>query len=297
MELRGDFTSYSEILDLLQIVSIGKKTGEVLLNRDGESITIQLKEGRVVNFKTNVPFLNKLKERVKNGEVSLSEALKFILHYVAMWEKGRFSFLEKEIKDKPLDSVDTVTVMMDFTKEQDELTEELKELYKRNPFFSLSDSISEPVTLDREDWKLISLLSKGENLIKSIFTGANSFKTGLEKIKDLTEKGLLKEVKPAEIEEEKAPVTEKTKMAFVNPDLLEKVREVLVEAMGPMGEFLIEETFEDMEISNLPVNMIDTFVENLVEKIPDSCLIEGESCKDRLKEQIALILKGGANES
>ena len=294
MELRGDFSSYSEILDLLQIVSIGKKTGEVLLNSNGESITLQLKDGKVINFKTNVPFLEELKERVKKGEISLSEAVKFILHYIAMWEKGRFSFLEKEVKAEPIEEIDTIAVMMDFTKEQDEMGEKLKELFKKNPAFELSEDIGEPVTIDPESWKLISLLSKGNNLAKTIFYGAKSFKSGLEKMYILKEKGFIREIEGVSQPTTKEKETEE-KTGFVNPEVFEKIRELLVEAMGPMGEFLVEETFEDMEITRLPVNMIDTFVENLIEKIPDTCLIEGESCRERLKDEITLLLRGGAD--
>ncbi len=295
MELRGDFSSYSEILDLLQIVSIGKKTGEVVLNSNGESITIQLKDGKIVNFKTNVPFLEHLKDRIAQGEISLFEAIKFLLHYVAMWNKGRFSFLEREVNEKPIGEADTITIMMDFTKEQDEIPDNLKEFFKKNPRFELSEEIPEPVTLDREDWKLFSLISKGHKLAEAIFSGADSFKGGLERAYTFKEKGLIKEA--GEEEKEVKRTTEGSQQnAFVNPELFERIRELLIEAMGPMGEFLIEETFEDMDITRLPVNMIDAFVENLLEKIPDSCLINGESCREKLKGQITLILRGGANE-
>lgn len=296
MELRGDFSSYSEILDLLQIVSIGRKTGEVLLRNDGENIVLQVKDGRIVGFKTNVPFLEELNERVKKGTLPLSEAIKFILHYVAMWDKGKFSFIEKEINVESKDSIDTVAVMMDFTKEQDELGPELKELFKKDPVFELSEEVSDSVTLDPESWKLVSLLSKGNSTQRAIFYGADSFKSGLEKVYELKEKGLItevKEIKP-KVEEETG---KKEEADFVAPEVLEKIREHLVETMGPMGEFLIEETLEDMEISKLPVNLIDAFVENLVEKIPESCLVEGESCRERLKSQISHLLKGGADES
>lgn len=296
MELRGDFTSYSEILDLLQIVSIGKKTGEVLLNTNGKSITIQIKDGKIVNFKTNIQFLDQLRKRVINREIPLSEAVKFILHLVAMWEKGRFSFQEKSIGDETLGSVDTLTVMMDFTKEQDELPDELKELFKKNPYFILSEEIDNPVTLDTEDWKLLSLISKGKSLERVIFSKSNSFKEGLEKINNFLETGLIHEVKNPE-EQKKEIFYESKTENFVDEQQLEKIRELLIETMGPMGEFLIEETFEDMGISKLPDNMIDSFVVNLLEKIPDSCFIEGESCRERLKEEITSILKGGAHGS
>jgi len=295
MELRGDFSTYSEILDLLQIVSIGKKTGEVLLNSNGESITLQLKDGKVINFKTNVPFLEELKERVKKGEISLSEAVKFILHYVAMWDKGRFSFLEKRINEEPISEIDTIAIMMDFTKEQDELGEKLKEFFKKDPILELSENITEPVTVDPESWRILSLLSKENSLIKAIFRGANSFKSGLEKTFALEEKGLIRKVETISKSIAKKEEEKKEKTNFVNPEIFEKIRERLVEAMGPMGEFLVEETFEDMEITRLPVNMIDTFVENLLERIPDTCLIEGESCRERLKDEIILLLKGGGN--
>ena len=289
MELKGNFSSYSEILDLLQIVSIGKKTGEVLLSSNSESLILQLKDGEVTNFKTTISYLNNLKERVKNGELSLTEALKFVLHYVSMWEGGKFSFQEKDVTEEPIDNVDTLTVMMDFTKEQDEIGDNLKDLFRRNPSFKLSDgsNIKTAITIDREDWKLLSLLSKGESLVKAIFLGAKSFQSGLERVQSFLEKGLLEETDRSEENLEKE---EETKNRFVKPETLEKIKELLIEAMGPMGELLIDETLEDMELTGLPVSMANLFIENLVEKIPDSCLIEGENCKDKLREEITDIL-------
>jgi hypothetical protein len=67
MELRGDFSSYSEVLDLLQIISLGKKTGEVNLRNQNESISIEFKEGKIANFKSNLPLL-------KNSIQELKEA-------------------------------------------------------------------------------------------------------------------------------------------------------------------------------------------------------------------------------
>ncbi len=289
MELKGNFSSYSEILDLLQIVSIGKKTGEVLLSSNNKSLILQLKDGEVTNFKTNIPYLDKLKERVKNGELSLAEALKFILHYVAMWKEGRFSFLERDVTEESIDNIDTLTVMMNFTKEQDEIGNNLRELFRRNPSFKLSDgsNIEAAITIDREDWKLLSLLSKGESLVKAIFLGAKSFQSGLERVQSFLEKGLLEETDQSE---ENLDKEEETDNRFVKPETLEKIKELLIEAMGPMGELLIDETLEDMELTELPVSMANMFIENLVEKIPDSCLIEGENCKNKLKEEITKIL-------
>jgi len=67
--------------------------------------------------------------------------------------------------------------------------------------------------------------------------------------------------------------------------------------MGPMGEFLIDETLEDLDISQLTPDVVPNFIDTLLNKIPDTCLVEGESCRERLREEFKRILIGGGDEA
>jgi len=298
MELRGDFKSYAEILDLLQIITMGKKTGEVNLRSNGENITIFFKDGRAIDFTSNSAPIQSLRERVVSGELSLEEAINFILHHVSLWDRGKFLFTERPVDYEGIGSADTLNVMMNFTKEEDELAPEVKEALKKNLYFTLSEEAQLPITITEEAWRILVSICKERPIWDALLFVGRSFSEDTKTLELLLKHKL---IKPAEKppEEEKGVETEKKeeKVSTVPEEKLERVRELLVEAMGPMGEFLIEETLEDLETTELPTNLIRRFIDLLIEKIPDSCLIEGEKCRERLREQISAILKGGANEA
>jgi len=300
MELRGDFKSYTEILDLLQIITMGKKSGEVNLRSGGESITIFFKDGKAIDFTSNVPSLQFLRERAATGEIPLEEAINFLLHHVSLWEQGRFLFLEKPVSYDGIGSADTLNVMMNFTKEEDELPDEVKSAIKENKLFTLSEDAELPITVTQEAWKLLVSICKGMPIWDALLRVGTSFSEDTSTLGLLLKHRLIKVKEEGEATpgKERTVSTEKgAPTSFVPPEKLEKVRELLVETMGPMGEFLIEETLEDMELSQLPTDLVPRFIDTILEKIPDTCLIDGEKCRDRLREQFGQILKGGSDEA
>ncbi len=299
MELRGDFKSYSEILDLLQIITMGKKSGEVNLRSDTQSITIFFKDGKAIDFSANVPALKVLRERTLSGEIPLNEAINFLLHHIALWDKGRFLFLEKPISLEGIGSVDTLNIMMNFTKEEDELDQDVKEALKNNKVFTLYEGANLPITITSEGWKLLVSICRGTPIWDALLVKGSSFSEATKTLQLLLKHNLIKEKEGGE-ETKALKTTEgetKALTSFVPEEKLEKIRELLVETMGPMGEFLIEETLEDMEISQLPTDLIPRFIDTILEKIPDTCLIDGEKCRDRLKEDFLQILEGGSDEA
>ena len=297
MELRGDFKSYAEILDLLQIITMGKKSGEVNLRRDGESITIFFKDGKAIDFTSNAPSLQFLRERAATGEIPLEEAINFLLHHVSLWDEGRFLFTEKPVSYDGIGKADTLNIMMNFTKEEDELPEEVKAAIKENRKYTLSEEAELPITITEEGWKILVSLCKGMPIWDALLRVGHSFSDDANTLQTIFKHKL---IKPKEEEEESPAKTQAEKrevVSLVPSEKLEKVRELLVETMGPMGEFLIEETLEEMDLSQLPTDLVPRFIENLLEKIPDTCLIDGEKCRDRLREQFGETLKGGSNEA
>jgi len=47
---------------------------------------------------------------------------------------------------------------------------------------------------------------------------------------------------------------------------------------------------EELGITQIPESYVENFVNTLVSKIPESCLINGESCRERFKEDFIQIL-------
>ncbi len=292
MELRGEFRSITEVLDLLQIVSLGKKEGEVLFKSDEGNIVVYFKNGKVVNFDSNIPLIKSLKENVISGKASLPEAAKAIIHYISFWKNGRFVFWEKKVETENLGEADTMNVMMEFTKEKDEMPQEVREVIEKNLRFTLAPDIENTITLDKETWKMLVELSKGTPAKEVIFTVCSSFEKAINRLHELIKKRTLKELSGKEISVAKTP-SKKAEKITIPEERLEEIKEILTEAMGPMGEFLIDETLEELEITELSPDLVPRFIDTLVNKIPETCLIEGESCKERFAQEFKKILLGG----
>ncbi len=299
MELRGEFKSITEVLDLLQIISLGKKSGEVNLRSPEGSLTVYFQDGKIINFSSSIPVLRKLKERVVNGEVSIDEAANFLIHYISFWDDGRFVFTEKEVNVKVIGSADTLNAMMEFSKETDETPPNVKELLKENVYMAPSPSIEEQITIDPSEWKILVEFAKGRTIRDVIFNSCSSFGDGVKRVERLLK---LKAVQVSE-----KPQSQKTGSstrekagegeAIIPAEKLEQIREILTATLGPMGEFLIDETLEDLGLSQLTLDVVPNFIDTLVEKLPDSCLVEGEDCRERFRRDFEKILIGGGDES
>ncbi len=297
MELRGQFKSYAEILDLFQIISMGRKSGEVNLKNDaGDGVILTFKEGKIIDFFSSVPVLIELKDRVLRKELPLEEALNFLLHFVSWWEEGSFRFIEKPIEVEGIGSADPLNLMMNFTKEEDETPEKIKSILKENKVFSLSESAKLPITIDEDSWKFLVSVCERVPIWDILFRKCVSYSKGIQVLSKLLEASLIEEVEKTVEVASRERVEVQKRESFVPQERIDKARLVLVETMGPMGEFLIEDTLEEMGLNELPLSMVDKFISQLLEKVPDSCLIDGEKCRDRLKENLEEILKEGPNE-
>jgi hypothetical protein len=299
MELRGEFKSITEVLDLLQIISLGKKSGEVNLRSSEGSLTIHFQDGRIINFDSSIPVLRKLRERVIEGNISTEEAANFLLHYISFWDDGRFVFIEKPVSVKAIGNADTLNVMMEFSKETDETPPNVQKLLKENAYMTLTSSIEEEITIDPLEWKILVEFTKGKTIREVIFTLCPSYGEGVKKIERLLKlKTIQVSEKPqGQMVEFHKETKEAESPAIIPSEKLEQIREILTATMGPMGEFLIDETLEELDISQLTYDLVPNFIDILLNKIPESCLVEGESCRDRLREEFERILIGGGDEA
>ncbi|SMO47422.1 protein of unknown function [Balnearium lithotrophicum] len=299
MELKGSFHSEVELSDLFQVVTLGKKTGEVKLSNNGntENITLFIEKGTIVNFSSNLPIIKVLKERIASGDLDFFEALKFVFHYINLWNGGKFLFREKKLSNiEKLGNLDALNVIMDYTKEKDEISKiDLEKILDFNSKYVLSKNAELPITFDRDSWNILVDILSGKSILSSIFLNAHSFKSGLEIVNSLVQKNILKKKTEEEVISEESEEL-KAEVKTIPNEKINAFRELLTEIMGPMGEFLVDETLEDLEVNELPVHLANEFIEKLLDKIPETCLIEGESCKERLKNDFEKIIaeeKGG----
>lgn len=290
MELKGEFKSISEVLDLLQIIALGKKSGTVVFRGKEGKILLYLHDGKIVNFDSNIPVIQKLKGKIQTKEASLEECINSTLHYISIWEEGEFQFTEGTVNKQKLGNGDTLNIIMNFTKEGDELPSHFLGILRKNPTFTFSKRLgTKQTTLDRRDWEIfVDLATKGEFLKEVLFSNV-PFQDVVNRILRLIDAGVIEPV-------DKGKSAVKHKPAVVPSERLNRVKELLVEAMGPMGEFLIDETMEELGISDIPLNMVGKFIDVLTKKLPENCIIDGETCKERFKREFRKALIGGADE-
>ncbi|SMP16558.1 protein of unknown function [Desulfurobacterium pacificum] len=293
MELRGEFRSVSEILDLIQIVSMGKKSGEMNFRGEEGSVTVYFDQGKAISFDSSIPAVLNIREAVKSQSLTLEEAIKLILHYISFWKGGRFLFVEKPISREHLGSVDMVGVMMEFSKEVDETPEEVRKAIADNLKFQLSEDIQGEICIDRVGWRLLREIAKGKSMKSLLFSLPFPYGVIVEKLQMLLNKGAICESTEVVEREELEKKEVKEEIPKVPEERIEKIKEILVSAMGPMGEFLVDEALEDLEVRELSPDMVNMFIDTLLEKIPETCLIEGESCRERFRKEFEKILTGG----
>jgi len=214
-------------------------------------------------------------------------------------DNGKFLFIEKAMNVKSIGNADTMNVMMEFSKETDETPPNLQQFLKENVYMTLAPSIENRITMDPLDWKILVEFVKGKTIREVIFGVCSSYEEGIRRIDNLLNLKVLQvSEKPPSSETDSSIRKETERPEIVIPsEKLEQIREILTTAMGPMGEFLVDETLEEIDLSSLSTDTVSDFIDTLLSKIPDSCLIEGESCRDRLRREFKKILIGGEDET
>ncbi|GAB6077096.1 DUF4388 domain-containing protein [Desulfurobacterium crinifex] len=286
MELRGEIRDISMLLEVFQIVNVGKKSGKLEVSGEDGKVIFYIKDGNIISVDTTVPNLRVLKEKTEKGEAKFTDSLISFLHYIYYWRNGRFQFKDENISVKERGKADMTNLIMELSKELDETPEAIKKLIFLDPQFTLSGDISSnQLTLEKKDFLVFQEFLRGKTLKQVLFAGT-PYSELIATVRKLLSAGI---ISPVEKKESEAGKTVSV-IPTVPEEKLEQVRERLVEALGPMGEFLVDETFEDLGISQLFVDSVDKFIETLIEKIPDGCIIDGEDCKERFRQEFREIL-------
>jgi len=285
MELKGSFKQVSDLMDVFQLIHVGKKTGRLILSGKYGEITVFIKEGSVINLDVNVSLLKELSDKFRDGKVDLRDFFDSCLHYVSLWDTGNFKFVEEEIPVEEKGSLDVLNAMMEFTKERDEVGSLIEGLIRSDVNFELLDQpVVNEINLTQDEWRILVDLIKNRKSMQEVLFSNVPFGKILSSVGKLIKSGLISPIMRREEREER--------VKFISGDKLEAVKEFLSDSMGPMGSFLVDDVMDEMGFTKgIPVNMVDSFIDTLAGKIPDDCFYEGERCKDRLKKIAGEILK------
>ncbi len=284
MELKGSFKKVSDLMDVFQLIHVGKKEGKLILSGKYGEITIYIKGGNVINLGINVSLLKELYDKFLSGKVELSEIFDSCLHYISLWDSGSFKFSEEDVTVEEKGKMDVLNAIMEFTKEQDEVGSLIEGLIKSDVNFELLDQpVVNNIELSVDEWKILVELVKYKKSMQEVLFSNVPYDKVLSAINKLIKSGLISPVMRKERKEEK--------VKFVPVEKIDSVREFLNDSMGPMGSFLVDDVMEEMGLTRgVPVNMVDSFINSLANRIPDDCYYEGEKCKERLKRVAKEIL-------
>ncbi len=246
-EIRGDLEN-TRCPEIIKILSLGKRTGRLLLNKGAETGNIYFQDGNIVHAKC--------------GTI---EGLKAIFE-LTIWTAGEYSFF---VDDRP----DNVTIDMALDTILSEASERIRQMDRitslipsSNIVYALEPDISEPeFSLKSIQWRVISNIN-GERSISDIaqMIGLTVF-DAMKVFYTLVKLGLLHEAVKQE--------AKRRTFAIDLPEtpFIQALKEDLTTAIGPIAPYIIQETSEEMNY-NLLTNDIDeraAFIETLSSKIVD----------------------------
>jgi len=278
MELKGSFKQVSDLMDVFQLTHVGKKNGRLVLSGKYGEITVFIKGGNVVNLDVNVSLLKELSDKFRDGKVDLRDFFNSCLHYVSLWDTGNFKFVEEEVPVEEKGSLDVLNAMMEFTKERDEVGSLIEGLIRSDVNFELLDQpVVNEINLTLDEWRILVDLIRNRKSMQEVLFSNVPFGKILSSVGKLIKSGLISPIMRKEEREER--------VKFISEEKLGAIKEFLNNSMGPMGSFLADDVMDEMGFTKgIPVNMVDSFIDALADKIPSSCFYEGESVRTGLRE-------------
>jgi hypothetical protein len=137
--------------DIVQLVALGKKTGELRLRAATEQKngSLYFEQGKIIHAVSGE----------KNGETALLE--------IAGWNNASFSFLTDQLSDKRTMEKPAVQALLEALHKHDELAQLKQKMPADDTRLFISSEIESIPTITPEQWRLLSLVN-GRRTIASI---------------------------------------------------------------------------------------------------------------------------------
>jgi hypothetical protein len=137
--------------DIVQLVALGKKTGELRLRTAAEQKngSLYFEQGKIIHAVSGE----------KNGEAALLE--------IAGWHNASFSFLADQLSDKRTMEKPAVQALLEALHKHDELAQLRQKMPADDTRLFISSEIESIPTITPEQWRLLSLVN-GRRTIATI---------------------------------------------------------------------------------------------------------------------------------
>lgn len=258
--LRGNLSQLS-LLDILRMLSFGKRSGRLDIRQGGKAGEIYLERGLIVHAVTGTQI----------GEKGV---------YTLMgWLEGDFSFTP-DIPAPELSINTTTEQLMLEASRQAEQWEDIKDvLSSTDAVFNLSPSGStNTVSLKPIEWQVLAQVN-GERSVVEIGEILNLHEFEVARIiYSLTTAGLLHEITDAK----------STFREIVDESFFTQLAEIFTDVMGPIGPIIIEDEISLLgeDRSAFPQDKASELVERISLEISDSAK------RAHFQKQMVLVLRG-----
>lgn len=277
MALQGSLTELS-LPDVIQLVSVSRKTGAFHVDRDGERGRIFLRAGQIVDAEVGT----------LRGEHAVYE--------MATWTRGHFSFKAGEACDETTIQASNATLMMEAARRLDEWRVLARKIPSLDvvPFFPPRDQGLDQVTLSPQEWVLVTNID-GHRSIEEIAEQLQWGSFDVSKLLfGLITSGLvaLRRV-DEQTESESQPETGPSANTLLG--LADRIRAVALEVVGPGGERTIEKQYASARTLIERGEGFDA-IRGMVEQHSKAIsLLKGVEVADMFDEQVRPLLKQAPN--
>jgi len=258
--LRGNLRQLP-LLDIIKMLSSGKRTGRLDINQVGKTGEIYLERGNIAHAVTGTQI----------GEKGV---------YTLMgWLEGDFTFTPDIVAPEKSIDVATEQLLLEAAR-QAEQWEDIKEVISSTEaVFNISPSGStSTVSLKPLEWQVLAQVDGQRSVIEiGEILGLHEFEVA-KIVYSLTTAGLLHEVTDAKV----------TFQDILDEAFFEKLSEFFTEVMGPIGPVIIEDEIRLLgeEQRAFPKNKAAELVERISLEISDNAK------RTQFQKQMVVVLKG-----
>ena len=234
--------------EIMKILSLGKRSGRLLLNNGAVTGNIFLRDGQIIHAQC--------------GPLQGTKAI----YELAVWTSGEYRFF---VDDTP----DIVTIDISIDEVLDEAANRMRQMDRITSLipsssivYSLDPDVKEKnIQLKSIQWKVLANIN-GKRSIADIAQHIGlGVSDAMKVFYTLVKIELLRDAAPVEME------TAHTSIDLPETSFIQALKEDLTRAIGPISPFVIIETAQDMDLDLLSddVGQRAALIETISSKIPD----------------------------
>lgn len=268
-DIGGDISN-TRVLEIVKILSLGKRTGRLHVTNGAETCNIFFSEGQVVHAHCSG----------LTGIKAIQEA--------SAWTSGEYRFFVDEQADMQSVFMGTDDVLLEVTNHLRQMDKVTSLIPSPAMVYALETDIRESeVQIKAAQWKVLSLVDGRKSIADIAQLVGIASSDAMKIFYTLLRSGLIREVSSDERDTGVGPTLNLPKTAFI-----ESLVAALTRAIGPIAPYVVQETARDITADLLSEDPAQRafLVETIADKIPEGrmSLAFLESMAEKLKEERAV---------